>query len=262
MLGYVGSLVAEALAEFWLIIRPGGISYELHWESFMTSSSHYILEGSLVGIIVYLLLQKGKPIEKEEPLTEQASVVRTLRGLSWHACSADRVMANDCIDQVDEKPIGWFLQEVEELCHEWKPQPLCPPMSDRDKRRACHPVVQRYPPPPSPLPLPLHPQRLWTCHARPGPISLPIQPKLTIGLPVPRSSEGPIAQVNGKEVVNFCSSDFLGISKRGEIMVLSRPSLCPPRTCHVSLHRQGQARSRPDGLLRLLVTPRTPAKGP
>ena len=75
MFGYVASLVTEAAAEFWLLVRPGGISYELHWESFMTSNSHYILEGSLVGIIVYLLLQKGKPIAKQEPLTEQARAV-------------------------------------------------------------------------------------------------------------------------------------------------------------------------------------------
>jgi hypothetical protein len=72
MLGYICSLVAEAASDFWVLVRPGGISYELHWEKFMTSSSHYVLEGSLVGIIVYLILQKGKPSAKEEPLTEKA----------------------------------------------------------------------------------------------------------------------------------------------------------------------------------------------
>jgi 7-keto-8-aminopelargonate synthetase-like enzyme len=33
------------------------------------------------------------------------------------------------------------------------------------------------------------------------------------------SSKGAVAQVDGKEVVSFCSCDFLGTSKREKIMV-------------------------------------------
>jgi hypothetical protein len=65
----------SALAvEFWALVRPGGVSYELHWVNFIASNGHYVLEACLVGVILALILQKGRPSGREEPLTEKVQV--------------------------------------------------------------------------------------------------------------------------------------------------------------------------------------------
>lgn len=154
----MGSTLSEAVGELWTLVvtyvRPGGRSYELHWETFIAHHGHFCVELALVGMILYLLLQKGKPSGRDSgPLTEK---------------------------------------EVEALCNEWQPEPLCPPLSASEKRRSSPPVVS--------------------------------------------SLDGPYAMVDGRRVVNWCSTDFIGISGRGEVLTACKETLnkygcgsCGPR---------------------------------
>jgi hypothetical protein len=77
MAASVGSTLSEAVGELWTLVvtyvRPGGRSYELHWETFIAHHGHFCVELALVGMILYLLLQKGKPSGRDSgPLTEKA----------------------------------------------------------------------------------------------------------------------------------------------------------------------------------------------
>lgn len=76
--------VHEAVVDGWALIAPGG---KLHPASFIEHKGHFVLEGCLLVVISYLLIQGSfKPRSKEaQPLSEK---------------------------------------EVDELCAEWQPEPL------------------------------------------------------------------------------------------------------------------------------------------
>mmetsp|Transcript_5160 Transcript_5160/g.12599 ORF Transcript_5160/g.12599 Transcript_5160/m.12599 type:complete len:493 (+) Transcript_5160:89-1567(+) len=141
------------VADVWQLVRPGGISHTVHWETFIANHGHFVVEVVLVLIILYLILQKGRPSGRDlEPLTEK---------------------------------------EVESLCKEWEPEPLCPPMSESEKHKT---------------------------------------------FPIVSSTSGAQAVVDGRDVVNFCSSNFLGLSRHGDILSSCKETLqkygcgsCGPR---------------------------------
>eukprot|EP00951_Prasinocladus_malaysianus_P050081 scaffold676778_cov57-Prasinocladus_malaysianus.AAC.1 len=63
---------SKLIHEIWELIRPGGLSHEMHWEAFIEANGHFLIEILLVMAIAYLLPQKGKPAGKDsEPLTER-----------------------------------------------------------------------------------------------------------------------------------------------------------------------------------------------
>ncbi|KAK9807535.1 hypothetical protein WJX72_001902 [[Myrmecia] bisecta] len=86
-LGFSPANITRAVREFWDLIGPGG---RLHPAGFIEHKGHLVLEGLLVVIISYLLIQRTyKPSSKEaEPLTEK---------------------------------------EIDQLCEEWEPEPLYRP---------------------------------------------------------------------------------------------------------------------------------------
>mmetsp|Transcript_35360 Transcript_35360/g.89524 ORF Transcript_35360/g.89524 Transcript_35360/m.89524 type:complete len:520 (-) Transcript_35360:455-2014(-) len=87
--------IANAAREFWRIVGPGG---QLHPAYFLEHKGHLVIEGLLAVIIMYLFLQHSfKPkARSEEPLTEK---------------------------------------EIDQLCKEWKPEPLVPTLAEQDKLR-------------------------------------------------------------------------------------------------------------------------------
>lgn len=93
-----------AWVEFWDIFGPGG---RLHPDWFIEHQGHLFIEGGLMAIILVLFFQPGyRPAKEqdEEPLTEK---------------------------------------EIDELCREWKPEPLVPDIADDDVLPD-PPVVERW----------------------------------------------------------------------------------------------------------------------
>mmetsp|Transcript_23946 Transcript_23946/g.61455 ORF Transcript_23946/g.61455 Transcript_23946/m.61455 type:complete len:496 (+) Transcript_23946:125-1612(+) len=96
--------VSAAAGELWALVRPGGTSYEVHWAGFIGHHGHVVVELALVAMILYLLLQKGQPAGPDSgPLTEK---------------------------------------EVDTLCAEWQPEPLCQPLSASEARLVRPPVIE------------------------------------------------------------------------------------------------------------------------
>mmetsp|Transcript_38146 Transcript_38146/g.107806 ORF Transcript_38146/g.107806 Transcript_38146/m.107806 type:complete len:485 (-) Transcript_38146:161-1615(-) len=136
----------EALAGPGLFIAP--------WQNLVEYNSHFLVEVVLILVILYLLLQKGKPgtSPDQQPLTES---------------------------------------EVDQLCAEWQPEPLCPPLSVFEEQKS---------------------------------------------FPVVESVSGVQVKVDGKVLTSFCSTNFLGIGGRDEILGACKETLnkygcgsCGPR---------------------------------
>ncbi|GBF89694.1 serine palmitoyltransferase [Raphidocelis subcapitata] len=96
--------IRQAWAEFWDIFGPGG---RLHPDWFIEHQGHLFIEGGLMAIILVLFFQSGyRPSkeQEEEPLTER---------------------------------------EIDELCREWKPEPLVPDIAEEDQLPE-PPVIQEW----------------------------------------------------------------------------------------------------------------------
>ncbi|BDA47055.1 Serine palmitoyltransferase 1 [Coccomyxa sp. Obi] len=83
----------QAVRDFWDLLKPGG---KLHPTYIIEHQGHLVFEVVLTIVIAYLLFQRSyKPSAKQEkPLTEK---------------------------------------EMDELCAEWQPEPLCGPLTDAQK---------------------------------------------------------------------------------------------------------------------------------
>jgi serine palmitoyltransferase len=106
--------LSHAAAQFWAVVGPGG---ELHPTYFLEHKGHLVVEGVLLAVIAYLFLQTAFQPSKpsEEQLTDKVCTwwckLKWRTGLFYgmrpfehaHACAA---------------------QEVDQLCRDWKPEPL------------------------------------------------------------------------------------------------------------------------------------------
>lgn len=154
--------VHTAAVEAWALLAPGGT---WHPATFIEHKGHLVVEASLLVVISFLLLQGTfRPSkDEEEPLTERVRryaagcwCCRECRLLLWpradSAAELDVAVVRVCLPRI--KAVGTApssspscptpcmpvpphsnaclpacLQEIDELCDEWEPEPLYPPVS-------------------------------------------------------------------------------------------------------------------------------------
>ncbi|KAG2495338.1 hypothetical protein HYH03_006608 [Edaphochlamys debaryana] len=93
--------LVRAFWKFWDIVGPGG---KLHPAYFLEHKGHLVIEGILVLLILYLALQHSFKVHPraEDPLTEK---------------------------------------EIDQLCNEWQPEPLAPPVPEKDRMPDPHVIT-------------------------------------------------------------------------------------------------------------------------
>ena len=146
--------IYQAGQDAWALLRPGGA---WHPAGFIEHRGHLVMEGALLVVILYLLVQSSsKPTRSKarQPLTEK---------------------------------------EVQELCDEWQPEPLAGPLTEF--------------------------QRTW--------VDRPL---------VTSSTVGRVTTVNGKDVLDFASLNFLGLAGHPDIRAAAHATIrrfgvgsCGPR---------------------------------
>lgn len=94
----------------------------------------------------------------------------------------------------------YITQEIDELCDEWVPEPLIPPITEDMKHEP--PVLERC-------------RRRFLCISFYSLFSVSLN--ILLG---PYSAAGPHTIVNGKDVVNFASANYLGLIGHEKLLVM------------------------------------------
>jgi len=110
--------VHEAVVDGWALIAPGG---KLHPASFIEHKGHFVLEGCLLVVISYLLIQGSfKPRSKEaQPLSEKVRSIRQRLQVNTSVVESDEAGGRKCARRLPYCSRKWLGCLVLHLQYYW-----------------------------------------------------------------------------------------------------------------------------------------------